>query len=40
MSSDPLKQSGNEDTAVPKKPAKGVYLLPNSFTTASLFAAA
>ena len=38
MSSDPLKQPDNEDAVAPKKPAKGVYLLPNSFTTASLFA--
>ncbi len=36
MSQDPTDQSNNEEVAA-KKPAKGVYLLPNSFTTASLF---
>ena len=36
MSQDPTDQPNNEEVAA-KKPAKGVYLLPNSFTTASLF---
>jgi CDP-diacylglycerol--serine O-phosphatidyltransferase len=37
MSQDSSDQSNNEEEVVAKKPAKGVYLLPNSFTTASLF---
>tara|TARA_B100000767_G_scaffold164919_1_gene154537 strand:+ start:311 stop:1063 length:753 start_codon:yes stop_codon:yes gene_type:complete len=37
MSQDSSDQSNNEEEVVVKKPAKGVYLLPNSFTTASLF---
>ena len=46
MNNDDLKsdtdlesKDSTQDTALPaKKPGKGVYLLPNSFTTASLFA--
>ncbi len=40
MTQDPLEQpsdSDQQEEAAVKKPAKGVYLLPNSFTTASLF---
>ena len=46
MNNDDLKsdtdldsKDSKQDTALPaNKPGKGVYLLPNSFTTASLFA--
>ena len=38
MSQEPTDQPSNEEEVAVKKPAKGVYLLPNSFTTASLFA--
>jgi len=37
MSPDSSDQSNTEEEVAVKKPAKGVYLLPNSFTTASLF---
>lgn len=37
MTQDSPDQSGSEEEVAVKKPAKGVYLLPNSFTTASLF---
>ena len=37
MSPDSSDQSNTEEEVAVKRPAKGVYLLPNSFTTASLF---
>lgn len=32
-----LSSSTNEDLALPRKPRRGIYLLPNAFTTAALF---